>query len=129
MKKGTAVCIVIMAASFVLSMMFLFISTGLYVISGTKELAERIRDNRWDDIDEKFDFVEVDKDEGVKVDVPGLHVIVDDLGVDVRVLGIHVDMRDDDENAENTTEEKGSSENKETAEASAASSVENGRRN
>ena len=120
MKKGPAVCIVIMAASFVLSMMFLFISTGLYVISGTKELAERIRDNRWDDIDEKFDFVEVDKDEGVKVDVPGLHVIVDDLGVDVRVLGIHVDMRDDDENAENTTEEKGSSENKETAEASAA---------
>ena len=120
MKKGTAVCIVIMAASFVLSMMFLFISTGLYVISGTKELAERIRDNRWDDIDEKFDFVEVDKDEGVKVDVPGLHVIVDELGVDVRVLGIHVDMRDDDENAENTTEEKGSSENKETAEASAA---------
>ena len=120
MKKGTAVCIVIMAASFVLSMMFLFISTGLYVISGTKELAERIRDNRWDDIDEKFDFVEVDKDEGVKLDVPGLHVIVDDLGVDVRVLGIHGDMRDDDENAENTTEEKGSSENKETAEASAA---------
>ena len=120
MKKGTAVCIVIMAASFVLSMMFLFMSAGFYVVSGTKELAERIRDNRWDDIDEKFDFVEVDKEDGVKVDVPGLHVIVDDLGVDVKVLGIHVDMRDDEEGEGTNTEEKGSSENKETTEASAA---------
>ena len=120
MKKGTAVCIVITAASFVLSMMFLFISAGLYVVSGTKELAERIRDNRWDDIDDKFDFIEVDKEDGVKVDVPGLHVIVDDLGVDVNVLGIHVDMRDDEEGEGNKTEEKGSSENKETTEAGAA---------
>lgn len=120
MKKGTAVCIVIMAASFVLSMMFLFISTGLYVVSGTKELAERIRDNRWDDLDEKFDFIEVDKKDGVKVDVPGLHVIVDDLGVDVNVLGIHVDMRDDEEGEGNTTEEKGSSDNKETTETQSA---------
>ena len=99
MKKGTTVCIVIMAACFVLSLCFLFISAGLYIAGGTKELADRIHTGKWDDIDEKFEFVKVDKEEGVEVDIPGIHVIVDDLGVDVNVIGIHVDMRDDEEGA------------------------------
>jgi hypothetical protein len=100
MKKGTTVCIVIMAATFVLSLCFLFISAGLYIASGTKELADRIRENRWDDIAEKIEFVKVDKEDGVKVDLPGVHVIVDDLGVDVNVIGIHVDMRDEEKEVE-----------------------------
>ncbi|MBR5058123.1 MAG: hypothetical protein IKX04_06110 [Clostridiales bacterium] len=96
MKKGTAVCIIIMVASFVLSMIFLFLSAGLYIASGTRELADRIRTGRWDDIKEKIEFVSVNDDE-VKVDLPGVHVLVDDLGVDVYVVGVHVDMRDDED--------------------------------
>ena len=104
MKKGTTVCIVIMVASFVLSLCFLFISAGLFIAGGTKELADRIRTGKWDDIDEKFEFVKVDKEEGVEVDIPGIHVIVDDLGVDVNVIGVHVDMRDDEEGTEKPSE-------------------------
>ena len=52
MKKGTTICVVAMVASFVLSLTFLFVSAGLFVISGTKELADRIRERRWDDIAE-----------------------------------------------------------------------------
>ena len=101
MKKGTTICVVAMVASFVLSLTFLFVSAGLFVISGTKELADRIREGRWDDIADKIEFVKVDKEDGVRVDLPGVHVIVDDKGVDVSVIGIHVDTRDDDEETEN----------------------------
>ena len=119
MKKGTTVCIVIMAACFVLSLCFLFISAGLYIAGGTKELADRIRTGRWDDISEKFEFVKVDKEEGVEVDIPGVHVIVDDLGVDVNVIGIHVDMRDDEE-GEGKPAEKDAGADKTATETSAA---------
>ncbi|MBR5975409.1 MAG: hypothetical protein IK020_09530 [Clostridiales bacterium] len=119
MKKGTTVCIVIMVASFVLSLCFLFISAGLFIAGGTKELADRIRTGKWDDIDEKFEFVKVDKEEGVEVDIPGIHVIVDDLGVDVNVIGIHVDMRDE-ENADNADKTADDASAKETTEAKAA---------
>lgn len=96
MKNRTAIAIVIMVACFAMSMVFLFISTGLYMISGTKELADRIRDNRWDDLPPKIEFITVD-DDSVVVDLPGLDVLVDDAGVDVNVFGIHVDLRDEDD--------------------------------
>lgn len=96
MKNRTAVSIVIMAACFALSLIFLFISAGLYMISGTKELAERIRDNRWDDLPPKIEFITVD-DDSFTLDLPGLDIIADDAGVDVNVFGIHVDLRDEDD--------------------------------
>ena len=94
MKNRTAIAIVIMVACFAMSMVFLFISAGFYMISGTKELADRIRDNRWDDLPPKIEFITVD-DDSVVVDLPGLDVLVDDEGVDVNVFGIHVDLRDE----------------------------------
>ncbi|MBP5186490.1 MAG: hypothetical protein J6040_05490 [Clostridiales bacterium] len=96
MKNRTAIAIVIMVACFAMSMVFLFISAGFYMISGTKELADRIRDNRWDDLPPKIEFITVD-DDSVVVDLPGLDVLVDDAGVDVNVFGIHVDLRDEDD--------------------------------
>ncbi len=107
MKNRTAICIVIMVACFAMSMIFLFISAGLYMISGTKELADRIRDHRWDDLPPKIEFVTVD-DDSVVVDLPGLDVIVDDAGVDVNVFGIHVDLRDEDDVAAKEKKENGS---------------------
>ena len=96
MKNRTAIAIVIMVACFAMSMVFLFSSAGFYMISGTKELADRIRDNRWDDLPPKIEFISVD-DDSVVVDLPGLDVLVDDAGVDVNVFGIHVDLRDEDD--------------------------------
>ena len=105
MKNRTAIAIVIMVACFAMSMVFLFISAGLYMISGTKELADRIRDNRWDDLPPKIEFITVD-DDSVVVDLPGLDVLVDDAGVDVNVFGIHVDLRDEDDIKEAEKKEK-----------------------
>ena len=105
MKNRTAIAIVIMVACFAMSMVFLFISAGLYMISGTKELADRIRDNRWDDLPPKIEFITVD-DDSVVVDLPGLDVLVDDAGVDVNVFGIHVDLRDEDDVKEMEKKEK-----------------------
>lgn len=105
MKNRTAIAIVIMVACFAMSMVFLFISAGFYMISGTKELADRIRDNRWDDLPPKIEFITVD-DDSVVVDFPGLDVLVDDAGVDVNVFGIHVDLRDEDDIKEAEKKEK-----------------------
>lgn len=105
MKNRTAIAIVIMVACFAMSMVFLFISAGFYMISGTKELADRIRDNRWDDLPPKIEFVTVE-DDSVTVDLPGLDVLVDDAGVDVNVFGIHVDLRDEDDVKEMEKKEK-----------------------
>ena len=112
MKNRTAIAIVIMVACFAMSMVFLFISAGFYMISGTKELADRIRDNRWDDLPPKIEFITVD-DDSVVVDLPGLDVLVDDAGVDVNVFGIHVDLRDEDDIKEAEKKEKKSESKKE----------------
>ena len=116
MKNRTAIAIVIMVACFAMSMVFLFISAGLYMISGTKELADRIRDNRWDDLPPKIEFITVD-DDGVVVDLPGLDVLVDDAGVDVNVFGIHVDLRDEDDIKEAEKKEKKSESKKDDKDA------------
>lgn len=97
MKKGTAVFLVIMVSSFVLSLIFMFVSVGLFAISGTKELAENICSGDWDEWSLKYDGIEVD-DGDVKIDLPGLDVVADDEGVDVDFLFIHVHNRDVDEN-------------------------------
>ena len=55
----------------------------------------------------------MDKEDGVKVDLPGIHVIVDDLGVDVYVVGVHVDMRDDEEEAGKEEKDPAADNNKE----------------
>ncbi|MBO4651513.1 MAG: hypothetical protein IK109_01170 [Clostridiales bacterium] len=116
MKNRTAIAIVIMVACFAMSMVFLFISAGLYMISGTKELADRIRDNRWDDLPPKIEFITVD-DDSVVVDLPGLDVLVDDAGVDVNVFGIHVDLRDEDDIKEAEKKEKKSESKKDDKDA------------
>lgn len=107
MKKGSAVAIVIMIASFVLSIIFFTASACFFITSGTKEIASRIHDGRIEDLADDLSFVKVDEQEGVKVDLPGVHVIVDDKGVDVYVFGVHVDMRDDgDEEKDDQKKEK-----------------------
>ncbi|MBP5492518.1 MAG: hypothetical protein J6Y08_06720 [Clostridiales bacterium] len=106
MKKGTAVCIIIMAASFVLSIIFLIVSASIYISCGTKEVASRIREGNIDELADSFEWVRVDEENGVKVDLPGIKVIVDDKGVDVNVIGVHVDMRDDDENEKDEPQEE-----------------------
>lgn len=116
MKNRTAIAIVIMVACFAMSMVFLFISAGLYMISGTKELADRIRDNRWDDLPPKIEFITVE-DDSVTVDLPGLDVLVDDAGVDVNVFGIHVDLRDEDDIKDAEKKEKKSESKKDDKEA------------
>ncbi|MBO4495085.1 MAG: hypothetical protein J5752_04440 [Clostridiales bacterium] len=98
MKKSTTVLLCIMIASFVLSMIFFFVSGAIFIGSGVKEVAECITSGD-SDIIGSCDGIEVSKDDGVKVDLPGIHVIVDDKGTDVKVLGIHVDFRDDDDEA------------------------------
>ena len=116
MKNRTAIAIVIMVACFAMSMVFLFISAGFYMISGTKELADRIRDNRWDDLPPKIEFITVD-DDSVVVDLPGLDVLVDDAGVDVNVFGIHVDLRDEDDLKDAEKKEKKSESKKDDKDA------------
>ncbi|MBO4746473.1 MAG: hypothetical protein IKX04_04145 [Clostridiales bacterium] len=116
MKNRTAIAIVIMVACFAMSMVFLFISAGFYMISGTKELADRIRDNRWDDLPPKIEFITVD-DDSVVVDLPGLDVLVDDAGVDVNVFGIHVDLRDEDDIKDAEKKEKKSESKKDDKDA------------
>ena len=54
MRKSTAVCVAIMATSFALSIVCLFVSLGFYALSGTKEVAERIYTGEWDDIPESL---------------------------------------------------------------------------
>ena len=76
MRKSTAVCVVIMATSFALSVVCLFVSLGFYAISGTKEVAERIYTGEWDDIPEKFDFIDVE-DKSFEIDLPNFHFIAD----------------------------------------------------
>ena len=116
MKNRTAIAIVIMVACFAMSMVFLFISAGFYMISGTKELADRIRDNRWDNLPPKIEFITVD-DDSVVVDLPGLDVLVDDAGVDVNVFGIHVDLRDEDDIKDAEKKEKKSESKKDDKDA------------
>ena len=96
MKNRTAVAIVIMAVSFALSITFLFISLGFYALTGTKEVAERIYTGDWDELRERFDVIDVG-DKSVRIDAKNLHIVVDDLGVDVEILGIKVKTRDEDE--------------------------------
>ena len=96
MRKGTAVCIVIMVLSFVLSLIFLFASATMYIASGTKEVAEHIISGDVTKWFGKFDGIDVDKD-GVTVDLPGLDIIADDEGVDFDFLFIHVNTRDTEE--------------------------------
>lgn len=96
MRKSTAVCVVIMATSFALSVVCLFVSLGFYAISGTKEVAERIYTGEWDDIPEKFDFIDVE-DKSFEIDLPNFHFVADDLGVDVDILCVKIHSRDEDE--------------------------------
>ena len=93
MKNRTAVAIVIMAVSFALSITFLFISLGFYALTGTKEVAEHIYTGDWDELRERFDVIDIG-DKSVRIDAKNLHIVVDDLGVDVEILGIKVKTRD-----------------------------------
>ncbi len=96
MRKSTAVCVAIMATSFALSIVCLFVSLGFYALSGTKEVAERIYTGEWDDIPEKFDFIDADGT-SFEIDLPSFHFIADDLGVDVEILCVKIHTRDEDE--------------------------------
>ena len=116
MKKGSAVAIVIMIASFVLSVIFFTVSACFYITSGTKEIVTRAREGRLNELADDLSFVKVDEKEGVKVDLPGIHVLVDDKGADVYVVGIHVDMRDDED--EEKDDQKKEKETKKTEEES-----------
>lgn len=100
MKHFTTILICIMVVCFVFSYAFFVISAGLFITKGATTLTEHITSGDVGHLFENNDGIEVDKEDGVKVDIPGLHVIVDDKGVDVNVLGIHVDYRDDDDEKE-----------------------------
>lgn len=96
MKRSTTVFLCIMIASFVLSMILFFVSGAIFIGSGAKKVTECITSGD-SDIIGSCDGINISKDDGVKVDLPGIHIIVDDKGTDVKVLGIHVDYRDDDD--------------------------------
>lgn len=101
MKTRTAIAVVIMAASFFLSFICLCVSGALYVASGTKELAHNICTGDWDRWSERFDWISVDKKDGLKVDTENFDLIIDEEGVDLDFLFIHFNTRDvDDEEAD-----------------------------
>lgn len=112
MKNSTVVLICIMVISFVFSISFFFISAGLFIVDGTSKLTKHIASGDVGEIFENNDGVKVSKEDGVKVDIPGVHVIVDDKGVDVNVLGIHVDYRDDDDEKDKEKKDSGEKEEK-----------------
>jgi len=97
MKKSTTVLLCIMIASFVLSFILFFVSGAIFLGSGAKKITDCVISGDSDGIIGSCEGISISKDDGVKVDLPGIHVIVDDKGTDVKVLGIHVDYRDDDE--------------------------------
>lgn len=109
MKKSSAVLIVIMVASFVLSVVLFFASMAMTVGSG---IVSVINGTAYEEIKEAGYGIDVSEKDGVRVDIPGIHVLVDDKGVDVKVIGIHVDLRDEDGNETNGTKDTASVEEK-----------------
>lgn len=109
MKKSSAVLVVIMVASFVLSVVLLFASMAMTVGSG---IVSVINGTTFEEIKEAGYGVDVSDEDGVRVDIPGIHVLVDDKGVDVKVIGIHVDLRDEDGDETNTTKDTAPAEEK-----------------
>ena len=109
MKKGSAILICIMVFCFVMSMIFLCVSGIFYIGTGAKKLTECITTG---EINKSCKGIDISKDDGVKVDLPGIHVIVDDKGTDVNVLGIHVDFRDDEDEVTNNDQIKTDAEDK-----------------
>ncbi len=96
MKKPAVVFLCIMIASFLLSVILFFVSGAIFLGSGAKKITDCITSGD-SDIIGSCDGIDISKDKGVKIDLPGIHIIVDDKGTDVKVLGIHVDYRDDDD--------------------------------
>ncbi len=94
MKKSSAVLVCIMVASFVLSVILFFASMAMTVGSGVVSV---INGTAYEEIKNAGYGVDISDDDGVRVDIPGIHVLVDDKGVDVKIIGIHIDLRDEDE--------------------------------